>query len=120
MRQTYEAAEIAEMAASIKARNFRLIHNLVIRPGEKKGRYFVTAGGLRLAGLNLLAEQGEIGKTHGVDCGLWDGEDATEISLAENFVRKGMHPADEFMAFKTLADEGKALPKLQYVSGPRS
>ncbi|WP_157803360.1 MULTISPECIES: ParB/RepB/Spo0J family partition protein [Hyphomicrobiales] len=108
VRQTYEAAEIAEMAASIKARNFRLIHNLVIRPGEKKGRYFVTAGGLRLAGLNLLAEQGEIGKTHGVDCGLWDGEDATEISLAENFVRKGMHPADEFMAFKTLADEGKS------------
>ncbi len=108
VRQTYKAAEIAEMAASIKARNFRLIHNLVIRPGEKKGRYFVTAGGLRLAGLNMLAEQGEIGKTHGVDCGLWDGEDATEISLAENFVRKGMHPADEFMAFKTLADEGKS------------
>lgn len=46
VRQTYEAAEIAEMAASIKARNFRLIHNLVIRPGEKKGRYFVTAGSL--------------------------------------------------------------------------
>ena len=33
--------------------------------------------------------------------------DATEISLAENEMREAMHPADQFEAFKKLADEGK-------------
>jgi ParB family chromosome partitioning protein len=36
-----------------------------------------------------------------------DGEIATEISLAENEMRQAMHPADQFEAFKKLADEGK-------------
>ena len=36
-----------------------------------------------------------------------DGEDAAEISLAENIVRLPMHPADQFAAFKVLADDGK-------------
>ena len=36
-----------------------------------------------------------------------DGEDAAEISLAENIVRLPMHPADQFEAFKALADDGK-------------
>jgi len=33
--------------------------------------------------------------------------DATEISLAENEMRLPMHPADQFDAFKKLADDGK-------------
>ena len=36
-----------------------------------------------------------------------NGEDNTEISLAENEMREQMHPADQFDAFKKLADEGK-------------
>jgi ParB family transcriptional regulator, chromosome partitioning protein len=36
-----------------------------------------------------------------------DGEDAAEISLAENVMRVPMHPTDQFAAFKVLADDGK-------------
>ena len=36
-----------------------------------------------------------------------EGSDAVEISLAENEMREAMHPADQFDAFKKLADEGK-------------
>jgi ParB family chromosome partitioning protein len=35
------------------------------------------------------------------------GEDAAEISLAENVMCLPMHPADQFAAFKVLADDGK-------------
>ena len=34
------------------------------------------------------------------------GEDVIEISLAENEVRQAMHPADQFDAFKALAEGG--------------
>lgn len=112
VRQTYEDAEILEMAASIKARNFRLIQNLAVRPGEKRGRFYVTAGGLRRAAFLYLAEQGEVAKTHPVECGLWDGADATEISLAENVIRRGMNPADELVAFLALHEEGKTAAEI--------
>jgi ParB family transcriptional regulator, chromosome partitioning protein len=35
-----------------------------------------------------------------------DAERDTEISLAENEMRQAMHPADQFDAFKALADQG--------------
>ena len=38
-------------------------------------------------------------------CNVLDGEDTVEISLAENEIRQAMHPADQFDAFKTLADQ---------------
>jgi ParB family chromosome partitioning protein len=38
-----------------------------------------------------------------VPCQVHQGNDATEISIAENAVRWAMHPADEFAAFKKLA-----------------
>jgi ParB family chromosome partitioning protein len=104
VRKTYPTKGIEELAASIKAKT--MVQNLVVRPG-KKGRYFVSAGGRRLAALNLLAEQGEIEKSHPVECKVHEVEDATEISLAENVMREAMHPADEFEAFLKLADAGK-------------
>ena len=42
-----------------------------------------------------------------VPCQVIDGAaDAAEISLAENVMREAMHPADEFEAFRDLADKG--------------
>ena len=37
-----------------------------------------------------------------------DGENLIEISLAENEIRHAMHPADQFDAFKALADSGSS------------
>nr|WP_234896782.1 ParB/Srx family N-terminal domain-containing protein [Sinorhizobium meliloti] len=78
------------MAANIRANGSRLLQNLVVRKGDKKGRYFVVAGGRRLAALNLLAEAGEIAKDYPVECREREGEIATEISLAENVTREDM------------------------------
>lgn len=107
VRKTYSKEGIAEMAATIRADGYRILQNIVVRKGDKRGRFFVTAGGRRLAALNLLAEAGEIAKDYPVECKERSGADATEISLIENTSREAMHPVDEYEAFRVLADGGK-------------
>ena len=107
VRKTYSAENIAKFAANIEANG--VLHNLVVRPGTKKGRYFVTAGERRRKALLLLVEQGKIEKDHPVECKVKTAEEATEISLSENVEREAMHPVDEYEAFSTLADEGKSI-----------
>ncbi|WP_027997253.1 ParB/RepB/Spo0J family partition protein [Sinorhizobium arboris] len=107
VRKTYSAEGIEALAANIRADGYRLLQNLVVRKGDKKGRYFVVAGGRRLAALNLLAEAGEIAKDYPVECKEREGEIATEISLAENVMREDMHPIDQYEAFDALAKQGK-------------
>ncbi|RWD10458.1 MAG: ParB/RepB/Spo0J family partition protein [Mesorhizobium sp.] len=108
VRKTYSAEGIKELAATIRADGYRLLQNLIVRKGDKKGRYFVTAGGRRRAALLLLAEAGEIAKDFPVECKQREAEDATAISLTEN-LHEPMHPADQFEAFNALAQEGKAI-----------
>ncbi|MBD9524435.1 ParB N-terminal domain-containing protein [Ensifer sp. ENS02] len=107
VRKTYSVEGIDALVANIRKDGYRLLQNLVVRRGDKKGRYFVTAGGRRLAALNLLAEAGEIAKDFAVECKERDGEIATEISLAENIMREDMHPLDQYEAFDALAKQGK-------------
>jgi ParB family chromosome partitioning protein len=104
VRKTGPLTGIEELAASIKAHG--LLQNLQVRSGEK-GKYEVVAGGRRLAALQRLAKAKTIGKTEEIACHVMNGEDASEISLAENIVRLPMHPADQYEAFKALADQGK-------------
>ena len=105
----HSEAEIEALAASIAAKG--LLQNLVVEPerddqGHETGNYLVTIGeGRRLAQL-LRAKHKQIKKTEPIRCMLDTEHDAHEISLAENVVRTRMHPADEFEAFKRLADEG--------------
>lgn len=106
VRKTYSVDSIEALAASILANG--VIQNVVVRKATK-GRYFVTAGGRRLAALTLLAERDQIAKDYSVNAIVKQAEDATEISLTENVQREAMHPADQFEAFKTLADEGKSI-----------
>jgi len=104
VRKTGAKDGIAELAASIAAHG--LLQNLSVRPVEGD-RYEVVAGGRRLAALKLLAKEKQIAADYPVPCHALDGEDASEISLAENEMRLPMHPADQFEAFKKLADQGK-------------
>lgn len=106
VRKTYTKESIESLSASILANG--VIQNLVVRKAPK-GRYLVTAGGRRLAALNLLAERGEIGADYAVNVFVRDAGDATELSLTENVMREAMHPADQFEAFKALFDEGKSI-----------
>ncbi len=101
-------AEIEALAASIAAKG--LLQNLVVEPerdadDKETGHYLVTIGeGRRLAQL-LRVKRKQIKKTEPIRCVLDTEHDSHEISLAENVVRTRMHPADEFEAFKQMADE---------------
>ena len=109
VRKTYSTEGIEALAANIRADGYTLLQNLVVRKGNKRGRYFVTAGGRRRAALELLAKAGEIAKTFPVECKERSADEATGISLTENTMREDMHPVDQFEAFRALADEGKAI-----------
>lgn len=107
-RKTPHSQEhIEALAASIAAKG--ILQNLVVEPevneaGEATGFYFVTIGeGRRLAQL-LRVKSKEIRKTEAIRCVLDTANDPQEISLDENVTRANMHPADEFEAFRELAD----------------
>ena len=104
VRKTRTDAGLQELAASIAAHG--LLQSLVVRK-HGRGKYAVVAGQRRLLALSSLAESGTIEADAPVPCRVLDGTaDAAEISLAENVVREQMHPADEFEAFRALADGG--------------
>lgn len=109
---------ITELAASIKAEG--LIQNLAVRPGTKKGQWFVTAGARRLKALKTLAAEGATIQPTGqkVDnafkvpvFGLSDQHNAVSVSLAENFTRQNMNVADEVEAFRKLIEEENMTPE---------
>lgn len=85
--------------------------------GVLTGNYEVIAGGRRWRALNLLTEQGKIGKDEPIECKLMDSDNAVEISYAENSEREDMHPADQFDAFKRLAAEGKTVEQIAFKCG---
>lgn len=103
----HSEAHIEALAASIAAKG--MLQNLVVEPetdeaGEPTGFYLVTVGeGRRLAHL-LRVKRKQIRKTEHVRCVLDTANDPQEISLDENVTREAMHPADQFEAFRELAE----------------
>jgi ParB family chromosome partitioning protein len=104
VRRTGAVLSLDELAASIAAHG--LLQNLQVRAGED-GKYRVVAGKRRLLALKRLAKSGHIPKAAEIPCHVLDGEDDTEISLAENLLRLPLHPADQYDAFRAIADQGK-------------
>lgn len=107
VRRTTDHQADLELKADIEARG--LLQNLVVaRAAKPKGSFAVEAGGRRLRALQSLAEEGKIAKTHEVCCLVIEGEpaEAREASLAENFQRLAMNPADECLAFSALIEQG--------------
>src|SRR5712672_1201652 len=66
----------------------------------------VPAGGRRYRALELLVKQQRMAKTQPVPCVVRVGGIAEDDSLAENDERVGLHPLDQFRAFKVLLDGG--------------
>ena len=97
---------VAQFAASIEAHG--VLENLTVHPTEN-GKFGVVIGGTRLDALNLLLKRKKIAADYLVPCQVRPADDPAlrEISLAENIIRENMHPADEFDAFKKLADDGQ-------------
>ena len=109
VRKTNAATGIEELAASIAAHG--LLQNLQVR-AVADDKFEVVAGGRRLAALKLLAKRKVMAKDAPIGCNVLDGEDATEISLAENEMRQAMHPADQFDAYKALVDAGQGIEEI--------
>lgn len=105
-RSVDEQADV-QLKADIEARG--LLQNLVVTAAAKpRGRFAVEAGGRRLKALQGLAEEGKLPKSHEVCCLVIEGGPAAaqEASLAENFQRLSMNPADECVAFQQLIEQG--------------
>ncbi|VIO72981.1 Chromosome-partitioning protein Spo0J [Bradyrhizobium ivorense] len=104
----HSEAAIEALAASIAAKG--ILQNLIVEPevdgeGAATGFFCVTIGeGRRLAQL-LRVKRKEIRKSEPIRCVVDTANDPHEISLDENVTREKMHPADEFEAFRKLADE---------------
>ncbi len=99
------AAADAELKASIAAHG--IVENLVVRPAAC-GRFAVVAGGRRFEQAKALAADGVFDGDYPVPCRIQpDAEAARELSLVENVVRAAMHPADQVVAFRALADDGE-------------
>jgi ParB family chromosome partitioning protein len=105
VRKCKRAVSVEAMAASIAAQG--LLQNLIVTPLKKAGTYTVKAGGVRLRALQLLIDQGTLPGDHEVPVlVLADEGGSVEVSLAENFNRTPMNPADECDAFKHFIDKG--------------
>ncbi|RUV90679.1 ParB/Srx family N-terminal domain-containing protein, partial [Mesorhizobium sp. M1A.F.Ca.IN.020.04.1.1] len=100
------ANDIDDLLASIPV--FGLIQNLSVESTEKEGHFAVIAGGRRLRALKRLAKDKVIARDYPVKCSLAKAG-AKGLSLAENFIRAPMHPADQFDAFKEQIDAGKTI-----------
>jgi ParB family chromosome partitioning protein len=105
VRKVSDAAADAQLKADIAARG--LLQNLVVRKAAR-GKFEVEAGGRRLAALQALAEDGALPATHEVTCLVIEGDESEvrEASLAENFQRLAMNPADEAQAFAAIIEAG--------------
>lgn len=107
-RTPHAEAHIEALAASISVKG--VLQAPVVEPetdteGAPTGNYLVTIGEGRRLALRLLAGRRQIRKTKPVRCVVDLSNDPHEISLDENVTRTGMHPADQFEAFRRLADE---------------
>ena len=104
-RRTDEQADL-ELKADIEARG--VLQNLVVTAARKpRGCFAVEAGERRRRALQSLADEGKIAKDFEVCCLVVEGASAgREASLAENFQRLSMNPADECLAFQQLIEQG--------------
>lgn len=111
VRKSSDPAADAQLKADIAARG--LLQNLVVRKAAR-GRFEVEAGGRRLAALQALAADGEITPDQEVTCLVIEGEESAvrEASLAENFQRLAMNPADEAQAFAAIIEAGASVEEV--------
>jgi ParB family chromosome partitioning protein len=109
VRRVKAGVSIEQLAESIAQRT--LLQSLSVRAvadaeGAETGMFEVPAGGRRYRALELLVKQKRMSKAQPVPCVVRDGGIAEDDSLAENDERVGLHPLDQFRAFKTLGDSG--------------
>lgn len=108
VRKVRASASIDDLAEDIARRG--LLQSLSVRrvideAAVETGQFAVQAGGRRLAALQKLRAEGRISPDHLIPCLVKSTGIEVEDSLAENVMRAGLHPLDQFRAFKALADD---------------
>lgn len=100
VRKTNGEAGIDQLADDIAARG--LLQNLIATASKKRGFHDVLAGGRRYRAMARLVERGTWAADREIACLVLSGENEalSEASLAENFQRLAMTPADECRAFQ--------------------
>jgi len=111
VRRHSDPASDVELKASIAACG--LLQNLIVRP-TAKGKFEVEAGERRRRAMLALADEKILARDHEVTCLVLEGsaEVAVETSLAENFHRLAMNPADEAQAFAALVAGGATVEEV--------
>jgi ParB family chromosome partitioning protein len=109
VRRVKAGISIEQLAESIAHRT--LLQSLSVRAvvdaeGNETGMFEVPAGGRRYRALELLVKQKRMSKAQAVPCVVREGGIAEDDSIAENDERVGLHPIDQFRAFRTLRDLG--------------
>ncbi|MGJ3289445.1 ParB/RepB/Spo0J family partition protein [Klebsiella sp. PL-2018] len=100
----YTKESVRELADSLL--KVGLLQNLIVH-AMPDGKLGVAAGGRRMTALQLLVEEGHIHADYPVAVKVVDDELAVVASIIENEQRRAMHPAEQIIAFRTLASEGK-------------
>ncbi|PKR48450.1 ParB/RepB/Spo0J family partition protein [Thalassospira marina] len=115
-RRSMDSAALEGLAASILTDG--LLQNLVV---QKAGRKFrIVSGERRYRALSLLAERGDIDKTHPVPVevrGDLTETEALRLATVENIQREQLAPMDEADAFATLLGEGASLEDVAAKAG---
>ncbi|MBS0422530.1 MAG: ParB N-terminal domain-containing protein [Proteobacteria bacterium] len=110
----HTSEHITELAAMIDA-DGQLYPLILEREAAETGEYLVTAGeGRRLAQLERV-RQGKIASDEPIWCKLGTPNRAVELSLSDN-KQQPMHPADEFVAFRKLVEQGRSI---EYIAAYR-
>jgi len=109
-RTSIDPATTAQFKADIAARG--ILQNLIgFAIPKKRGKVEITAGGRRLEAVHALIADKILADDVTIPVFVMnDTSTAAETSLAENFQRQAMNPADECIAFRHFIDsEGKTV-----------
>lgn len=109
VRRVKAGLSIEDLADNIYRRT--LLQSLNVRAvvgddGKETGMFEVPAGGRRFRALELLVKSKRMAKDQPVPCVVREAGIAEEDSLAENVMRVGLHPLDQFRAFSALIEAG--------------
>ena len=109
VRRVKAGLSIEDLAEDIYHRT--LLQSLNVRAvidadGKETGQFEVPAGGRRFRALELLVKTKRMAKDQPVPCVVREAGIAEEDSLAENVMRVGLHPLDQFRAFSALIEAG--------------
>jgi len=109
VRRVKAGLSIEDLAEDIYRRT--LLQSLNVRhvvdaDGQETGQFEVPAGGRRFRALELLVKTKRMAKDQPVPCVVREAGVAEEDSLAENVMREGLHPLDQFRAFSALIEAG--------------